>query len=66
MLPRARSAGGHVIEISLTSNLLLIVDGGKVSTVLNTSTGGGYTYTGDGVTAVARTPTGQFSDLPVG
>jgi len=36
------------------------VDGGKVSTVLNTSTGGGYTYTADGVTAVARTPTGQF------
>ena len=60
VLPRARSASGHVIEISLTSNLLLIVDGGKVSTVLNTSTGGGYTYTGDGVTAVARTPTGQF------
>ena len=60
VLPRTRSASGHVIEISLTSNLLLIVDGGKVSTVLNTSTGGGYTYTADGVTAVGRTPTGQF------
>ena len=60
VLPRARSASGHVIEISLTSNLLLIVDGGTVSAVLNTSTGGGYTYTGGGVTAVARTPAGQF------
>ena len=59
-LPRARSASGHVIEISLTPDLLLIVSGGKVSTVLNTSTGGGYTYTTGGITAVARTPTGQF------
>ena len=60
VLPRARSASGHVIEINLTSDLLLIVNGGKIAAVLNTSTGGGYTYTSDGVTAVARTPTGQF------
>jgi peptidoglycan hydrolase-like protein with peptidoglycan-binding domain len=59
-LPRARSSSGHVIEISLTPDLLLIVNGGKVSAVLNTSTGGGYTYTTGGVTAVARTPAGQF------
>ncbi len=60
VLPRVRSASGHVIEINLTSGLLMIADGGKVSTVLNTSTGGGYTYTSGGVTAVARTPTGDF------
>ena len=60
VLPRARSASGHVIEINLTMGLLMIVNGGKVAAVLNTSTGGGYTYTSGGVTAVARTPTGQF------
>ena len=60
VLPRARSASGHVIEINLTLDLLMIVNDGKIAAVLNTSTGGGYTYTSDGVTAVARTPTGQF------
>jgi N-acetylmuramoyl-L-alanine amidase len=59
-LPRTRSASGHVIEINLTLDLLMIVNDGKIAAVLNTSTGGGYTYTSDGVTAVARTPTGQF------
>jgi lipoprotein-anchoring transpeptidase ErfK/SrfK len=32
-----------------------------VEHVLNTSTGGGYTYTSDGVTAVADTPVGVFN-----
>jgi lipoprotein-anchoring transpeptidase ErfK/SrfK len=60
VLPHVRSASGHVIEVNLTSDLLMIVNGGKIAAVLNTSTGGGYTYTSDGVTAVAHTPTGQF------
>lgn len=60
-LPRARSASGHVIEINLTMGLLMIVNDGKIAAVLSTSTGGGYTYTSDGVTAVARTPAGQFT-----
>ena len=60
VLPRVQSASGHVIEVNLTSDLLMIVNGGKIAAVLNTSTGGGYTYTSDGVTAVAHTPTGQF------
>jgi len=60
VLPRVRPASGHVIEVNLTSDLLMIVNGGKLAAVLNTSTGGGYTYTSGGVTAVAHTPTGQF------
>jgi len=60
VLPRVRPASGHVIEVNLTSDLLMIVNGGKIAAVLNTSTGGGYTYTSGGVTAVAHTPTGQF------
>ena len=59
-LPHVRSARGHVIEVNLTSDLLMIVNGGKIAAVLNTSTGGGYTYTSDNVTAVAHTPTRQF------
>jgi len=60
VLPGPRSARGHVIEINLTLDVLMIVNDGKIAAVLNTSTGGGYTYTSDGVTAVARTPTGRF------
>lgn len=61
VLPRARSASGHVIEINLTLGVLMVVNGGKIAAVLNASAGGGYTYTSGGVTAVARTPTGQFT-----
>ena len=59
--PRARSTSGHVIEIDLGRGLLLIVDDGIVHTVLNTSTGGGYTYVSTGVVGIARTPTGKFA-----
>ena len=33
---------------------------GKLNYVLNTSTGGSFTYTDDGVTALAHTPVGHF------
>jgi peptidoglycan hydrolase-like protein with peptidoglycan-binding domain len=60
-LPHARSRNGHVIEINLTTDLLTIVNDGKIATVLNTSTGGGYAYTSTGGgTAIAHTPTGEF------
>ena len=38
----------------------MFVTNGTLDHVLNTSTGGGYTYTEDGVTSVATTPTGHF------
>ncbi len=60
VLPHPRSTAGYVIEIDLQDDLLMIVTNGKIDYVLNTSTGGGYTYTEDGVTSVADTPTGQF------
>ena len=46
--------------MDLARDLVLFVDNGKVEYVLNTSTGGGYTYTDDGVTSVAETPQGHF------
>lgn len=60
VVPTPRSTSGYVIEVNLERDLLLVVQDGKVQEILNTSTGGGYTYTSDGITAVAQTPTGQF------
>ncbi len=60
VLPQPRSTSGYVIEIDLQDDLLMFVTNGKLDWVLNTSTGGGYTYTSDGVTSVATTPQGQF------
>ncbi len=61
VVPHPRSTAGHVIEIDLEDDLLMFVTNGTLDYVLNTSTGGGYTYTDNGVTAVADTPTGQFT-----
>ena len=60
ILPHPRSTSGYVIEVDLSTDLLMFVDSGKSQYVLNTSTGGGYTYHDDGVTALAVTPQGHF------
>jgi peptidoglycan hydrolase-like protein with peptidoglycan-binding domain len=60
VVPTPRSTIGYVVEVDLSDDLIMIVDNGKVSAILNTSTGGGYTYVDDGVTAVANTPVGVF------
>jgi len=49
-----------VVEIDLEDDLLMIVRDGELDYTLNTSTGGGYLYRDEGVTAVADTPNGQF------
>ncbi len=56
-----KAASGSAVEIDLRRNLLLIVRDGKLATTLNTSTGGGYSYTSGGVTSIARTPQGVFA-----
>lgn len=61
VVPHARTHSGHVIEINLTRDLLMIVSNGKISDILNTSTGGGYAYSDGGGTAIADTPTGEYS-----
>ncbi len=60
VLPHPRSTSGYVVEVDLQDDLVMFVTNGKLDDVLNTSTGGGYTYTDDGVTAVAQTPVGHF------
>ena len=49
-----------MIEVDLKLGVLMFVDGGVLQWALNTSTGGGHTYTDGGVTSVADTPTGTF------
>lgn len=52
---------GNGIDIDLRRQILLVVRGGQVKYILNTSTGGGYEYERkDGSTATARTPKGSF------
>jgi peptidoglycan hydrolase-like protein with peptidoglycan-binding domain len=60
IVPQPRSTSGYVIEVDLEDDLMLFVTNGKLDYVLNTSTGGGYRYTDQGVTSVAVTPTGHF------
>jgi len=60
VVARPRSTSGHVVEVDLGDDLLMIVDDGKLTVTLNTSTGGGYTYVDRGVTALAETPVGVF------
>jgi peptidoglycan hydrolase-like protein with peptidoglycan-binding domain len=58
--PSTRLSGDGV-DIDLDRQILMVVRGGAVRLVLNTSTGGGYEYEArDGGVAVARTPKGTF------
>ncbi|HVA03711.1 MAG TPA: peptidoglycan-binding protein [Acidimicrobiales bacterium] len=61
VVPQPRSTSGYVIEVDLEDDLVMLVTNGKIDYTLNTSTGGGYRYTQDGVTSVAITPTGHFT-----
>ncbi len=55
-------ASGTHLEIDLARQILLVVEGGEVRWVLNTSTGNGEAYASpSGGSAVAATPTGWFT-----
>jgi hypothetical protein len=60
VVPHPRSTSGHVIEVDLARQLVMLVTDGKVDDALNTSTGGGYKYTDQGQTYTADTPVGTF------
>jgi peptidoglycan hydrolase-like protein with peptidoglycan-binding domain len=58
------SSSGYAVEVNMAKEILLISKNGKLWRILDTSTGGGYTYTDSaGEPAVATTPTGHFSFL---
>ena len=58
--PKFRHQSGNLIEVNLNVDLLMVIKNGKLWAVLNTSTGGGYTYYEGGSAAVAITPQGVF------
>ncbi|HWK90651.1 MAG TPA: L,D-transpeptidase family protein [Luteimicrobium sp.] len=59
--PKARSHSGHVIEVDLAKQLVLVVDDGHVSTILNASSGSGRPFKDkSGHQYVAHTPTGTY------
>ena len=61
VVPQPRPESGYQIQINLENDLIMVVNNNHLLWTLNTSTGGGYQYTQDGVTSVALTPTGMFS-----
>jgi lipoprotein-anchoring transpeptidase ErfK/SrfK len=60
-VPTPQPATGYVIQVDLETQLLMIVDNGKLLDTLNVSTGGGYKYTDKKVKYLAITPTGHFN-----
>jgi lipoprotein-anchoring transpeptidase ErfK/SrfK len=60
VVPSSR-IGGTGIEIDKARQLLLEVRGGRVTHVINTSTGSGETYTSYGQQRVATTPVGTYT-----
>lgn len=53
---------GDGVEIDIDRQVLLVVRGGEVRTILNTSTGSGEEYTStSGNQAIARTPRGRYT-----
>ncbi len=58
--PKAASTRGHVVEIDLARQVLLVVRNGKVNYVLDASTGSGKYYTVNGVRKHAVTPKGSY------
>ncbi|BCY05066.1 L,D-transpeptidase family protein [Actinoplanes sp. L3-i22] len=59
--PKAKSTSGRVVEISLTKQLLMLVDDGRIAQVFNTSTGSNEHYQQEGETYLADTPPGRFT-----
>jgi len=59
-LPTPRTTTGYAIEVNLATDVLFMVDNGRVEHVFNCSTGGGYTYVESGVSNVALTPKGIY------
>lgn len=54
------SSNAEGIEVHLASQIVLVVHGGKVTTILNTSTAGGQTFSYHGRSMRAVTPKGSF------
>ncbi len=60
-VPRPRStAGGFHVEADLSLQVVYLVDGGRITRILDASSASGETYVSQGDTRVAVTPLGDF------
>jgi len=59
--PNAKSKSGHLVEIDLKRQLLMLVDNGTVTQIFNTATGSNQHYVFEGKTYLADTPPGHFT-----
>ncbi|MFB7800726.1 L,D-transpeptidase family protein [Isoptericola sp. NPDC056134] len=59
--PQAHSSSGKAIEIDLDRQLLMTVEGGKVTRIINASSGNGETYEAKGRSYHATTPRGSYA-----
>jgi peptidoglycan hydrolase-like protein with peptidoglycan-binding domain len=64
-VPKPRTTSGNAIEVNLELDLVVFVKNGALEYVINCSSGGGYTYTENGETDTAVTPTGVYSIVRV-
>jgi peptidoglycan hydrolase-like protein with peptidoglycan-binding domain len=61
VLPTPKTTTGLVLEVSLSKQILMIVQDHKILKIFNISSGGGYSYSiPPGHTSLAVTPTGTF------
>ncbi|MCL1870382.1 MAG: peptidoglycan-binding protein [Promicromonosporaceae bacterium] len=60
VVPQARTSSGHVVEVDLERQILLAVDNGHVTRVINASTGSGKKFEAVGHQYTATTPRGTF------
>ncbi|MEL7975482.1 L,D-transpeptidase family protein [Isoptericola sp. F-RaC21] len=59
--PRAHSSSGKAVEIDLDRQLLMTVEDGEVTRIINASSGNGDTYEAKGRTYHATTPRGSYA-----
>lgn len=62
--PQSR-IGGTGVEVDKARQLLLVVRGGRVVTILNTSTGNNQPYSYEGNSRIATTPSGTYGTFRV-
>lgn len=63
LVPTPRTRTGDALEVDKQRQIVLVVEGGRLRTVLHTSTGSGETFTtpGEPGESVATTPSGEFT-----
>jgi peptidoglycan hydrolase-like protein with peptidoglycan-binding domain len=59
--PNARTSSGRAVEIDLDRQLLMTVEDGRVTRIVNASSGNGESYQAKGRTYRASTPRGSFA-----